>query len=115
MRRQHVLASRNRPAVEIINSFNTFDSHDVFANVIHPDVTGRAFHEDLEALKEDVVGGEHDDDREEVRADWVDDFPFGPDVDYDCGNNDADGLQQITDEMHNGCLEVEIVTKVVVF
>lgn len=95
--------------MEVINSLYTFNSQDVFTNIIDTNITWRALHEHLVALNKHVVRCEHDDDGEQVRADWVDYFPFGPNLNNNGSNEDADRLQQVADEVHHRGFQIQVV------
>ena len=95
--------------MEVINSLHTFNSQDVFANIIDANITRCTLHEYLVALNKHVVRREHDDDGEQVRADGVDYFPFWPNIDNNSCNNDADRLQQVADEVHYRGFQIQVV------
>lgn len=107
--REDVLAAGYRPAVEVLDGLDTSDFNDVLANMINANVSRCALHEDCVALKEHAVRREHDNDGEQVRADWVNNLPLGPNLNnYGC-YEDADRLQQVSDQMHNCSFQIQVV------
>lgn len=100
--------------MEVFDAVYALDSLNILANVINPNVLRRCLHENLVAFLEDADGGQHHDHREHVGADGIDDLPLGPEVNGHGGDDDADGLKEVTDEVDDGRFQVQILVKEIV-
>ena len=94
---------------ETVDLFDAVNRHeDVLDNIVL-DALWRAFHEHVERVLEDLDGGGEDEKAEDEGADWVDDDPGGVEVDDDGGHEDAERLEEVTDDVDEGGLDVDVL------
>lgn len=111
---QEELVTSKAPHMEVIDSSDGGQSENVAADHVSPDLFGRALHEVVDALHEGRNGSEHDKNGEEEGAERVDNLPVGLIHNDNGRNDDADRLEQVTDEMRDSSLHVNVLRLVVV-
>merc|ERR1711957_1041980 len=67
-----------------------------------------SLHHDAKAFLEDRDGGDRHDDREDIGADGVSVPEVGPDVDDDGRDNNADGHNEIAENVESGSVDVHV-------
>lgn len=71
MRNKYRLAGSQIPHMQIMHINNPIYFLDILLELSHRDIPGRGFHHDVVAVLDDWVGGDEDDDGEDVGGDGV--------------------------------------------
>ena len=108
MSRQEELVAGQTPHMEVVNAVNLWHGEDVATNMVRPHLGGRALHEDVKTLHESGNRGEHHQDRKEEGAERVNDQPVWLEHDDECGDDDANRLEQVANQVDNGRLNVDV-------
>lgn len=66
-------------------------------------------HKDGVALFRNLNGGREHNDREHEREDWIEDLALWVVVDDNAGNDDPNGLDQVSYHVDHGCAHVQVL------
>ena len=100
--------------MEVVDTVDLWNGKNVASNMVCSDISGCTLHEDVEALHESGDRRDHHQDREEEGAKRVDDQPVRLEHNDKCGDDDTDRLQQVANQVNDGCLHVDVDRLVVI-
>lgn len=106
--RKDIFVASQTPDMEVADLGDLRQRQNVTADEVGAHLVRRALHEVVGALDKGRDGCEHDEHREEESANGINDDPVRLEHDDDGSDDDADGLQQITNQVHNGRLDVDV-------
>jgi len=97
--RQDHAVHREGPDVQVVQPVNIVHLEQIFVNAVVANVLGGSLDQNLDRVSDDDGGGAENDYRKDDGADGIRDFASGEDLDDDGGDEDTDGLEEITEDM----------------
>lgn len=104
----YIFASCESPDVQVIDAMNTWNLKNLFLDNITVNSFWLLLHKYAKAVFEDRYSGEHNEDWEDIGADWIGNFSLWPEVDEDWGNNNTNWLEHITNHVNNSGSDIDV-------
>lgn len=104
----HILVAGKGPAVEIVYLLHGIQLKNFIIQFLGVDVRWWELHYNAQAVSENGHGGEEDEHREKVGANWVSDLPIWLEVYYDSCSNHTDTLHHVSENMNHGSPNVDV-------
>lgn len=102
------LVQAERPNAQIVHLAHALNVVESLLHLLDVDALGDALHQTVEHILENLHGGDEHNDREEERADGIDDLVLGEEVDQQRRNQHAQALEKVADNVHEGSAHVDV-------
>ena len=106
-----VLVRGQGPDAEVVHQDDVEQVHEVGHDVVEAHRPGAALHEDAHRVADHVGRGAEDDEGEDDGADGIGHLEAGVDVDQDGGDEHADRLDEVAEDVDHGRPDVEVLRR----